>query len=218
MAELSDAKRRILDRLKRVETATVPELAAAFGLTDTAIRQHLEALELAGMAERAPSVPSGRGRPPVAWRLSAEANDLFPDRHADLTVELLSSIRTALGDEGLDKVIAARSVVQRSGYRQALPDPEVATVAERVRGLADIRSAEGYLAEVVEEDGGAILLVEHNCPIADAARTCRGLCQSELELFRAVLGDDVVVERTQHLLAGDLRCAYRVRQRATAPA
>jgi len=32
----------------------------------------------------------------------------------------------------------------------------------------------------------------------------------ELELFRTVLGDDVSVERSQHLLSGDLRCAYRL--------
>ena len=41
---MSDAKRRIVDRLKRVESATVPELAAGFDLTDTAVRQHLETL------------------------------------------------------------------------------------------------------------------------------------------------------------------------------
>jgi predicted ArsR family transcriptional regulator len=39
------------------------------------------------------------------------------------------------------------------------------------------------------------------------------LCTSELELFRAALGDDVEVERTQHLMAGDVRCAYRVSAR-----
>ena len=44
-ADLSGAKRRIIERLKRADTATAPELAAEFGLTDTAIRQHMEALE-----------------------------------------------------------------------------------------------------------------------------------------------------------------------------
>ena len=29
-------------------------------------------------------------------------------------------------------------------------------------------------------------------------------------MFREALGPDVVVERTQHLLAGDRRCAYRI--------
>ena len=74
-----------------------------------------------------------------------------------------------------------------------------------------MRTAEGYLAEAVPQGDGAVLLVEHHCPIADAARSCSGFCQGELELFRKVLGDDVVIERTQHLMAGDQRCAYRIR-------
>ncbi len=55
-----------------------------------------------------------------------------------------------------------------------------------------------------------VVLVEHHCPICTAAAACPDLCRSELDLFRDVLGDDVVVERTQHLLAGNRRCAYTV--------
>jgi predicted ArsR family transcriptional regulator len=218
MAEqLSDAKRRIVERLKRVESATAPELAAGFGLTDTAVRQHLEALEALGLVERAASEPAGRGRPPVAWRLTGLASSLFPDRHGDLTVELIGSIRTALGEEGLTKVIDTRAKGQEAAYRRALPEAGY-PLAERMRRLAEVRSAEGYLAESRPDGDGSVLLVEHHCPIAEAARACTGLCQSELELFQRVLGDDVVVERTQHLMAGDMRCAYRVRARSAEPA
>jgi predicted ArsR family transcriptional regulator len=211
VAELTDAKRRIVERLKRVESATAPELAAGFGLTDTAVRQHLEALELVGLVERSPSEPAGRGRPPVAWRLTPVATSLFPDRHAELTVELIASIRDALGDKGLSKVLTSRARAQEANYARLLPDPSAAPLEERVARLAEVRTAEGYLAEVVAGDDGSVVLVEHHCPIADAAHSCIGLCQSELELFRKVLGDDVTVERTQHLVAGDQRCAYRVR-------
>jgi predicted ArsR family transcriptional regulator len=58
-----------------------------------------------------------------------------------------------------------------------------------------------------------MVLVEHHCPICEAAGACPGLCRTELELFREALGDDVTVERTQHLLGGDTRCAYRVTKR-----
>jgi predicted ArsR family transcriptional regulator len=85
---------------------------------------------------------------------------------------------------------------------------------KRVNALAKQRSAEGYLAEVVRDKDGAVLLVEHHCPICTAASACQGLCRSELDLFRAALGDDVTVERTQHILSGDVRCAYRVTPRA----
>ncbi len=214
MAELTDAKRRILDRLKRADTLTAPEVAADFELTDTAVRQHLEALEQAGLVERTSAPPQGRGRPPVHWKLTPLANDLFPDRHADLTVELIAAIRESVGDEGLDDIVARRSARQVTAYRKVLPDPERTSVKVRVRRLAELRSAEGYLAEAVP-DGQDMLLLEHHCPICDAASVCQGFCRAELDLFRQTLGDDVEVTRAQHLLSGDLRCAYRVSPRAT---
>lgn len=210
MPALSDAKRRLVERLKRVGTATVPELSELFGLTDTAVRQHLEALEANGLVERTATRGTGRGRPPVGWRLTALADDLFPDRHGDLTVDLLAGIREALGDEAVDRVIDARLAAQERTYRALVPSD--AAVPVRVRALAELRTAEGYLAEVLD-DGDALVLVEHHCPVCDAARSCQGLCRSELELFQRVLGDDVSVTRASHLLSGDQRCSYRVSAR-----
>ena len=83
------------------------------------------------------------------------------------------------------------------------------SVAVRVRGLAEVRTAEGYMAEA-RPDGDDMLLVEHHCPVCEAASSCQGLCAGELALFRSVLGDDVTVERESHILRGDGRCAYRV--------
>ncbi|MFZ4718531.1 MAG: helix-turn-helix transcriptional regulator [Ilumatobacteraceae bacterium] len=206
--DLSGAKRRIIERLKRVDTATAPELAAEFGLTDTAIRQHLEALETAALVERSVGASSGRGRPPTHWRLTPSAGVLFADRHADLTVELLASIRAALGDEALDKVVRTRAERQLANYQGALES--AVTVAEKVERLATLRSAEGYLAEALSVDGH-LELVEHHCPIQTAADSCGGLCSAELDLFRKALGPDVQVDRHQHLLDGGQRCAYRIK-------
>jgi predicted ArsR family transcriptional regulator len=138
------------------------------------------------------------------------ATELFPDRHADLTVELLASVRRALGEDGLDRVIDERSRAQLARYKAAMPDR--GSLRTQVEALARARTAEGYLAEVVDAPDGGLVLVEHHCPVCDAATSCQGLCRSELELFRDLLGDGVTVERTQHLLSGDQRCAYLVRQ------
>ncbi len=213
VSELSSAKRRIIERLKRADTATAPALAAEFGLTDTAIRQHLEALENAELVERVitPSIIAttggGRGRPPVHWRLAASASSLFADRHSDLTVELIVSIRDALGEDALEAVVRTRADRQLATYRVAIDDS--ASVSDRVRRIAELRSAEGYLAEAVESDGH-MTLVEHHCPIRDAADSCAGLCSAELNLFQKALGPDVTVAREQHLLDGGQRCAYRI--------
>ena len=64
MAELSDTKRRIIERLKRVESATATDLAAEFGLTDTALRQHLDASKKSAWSRaRSPSRQVADGRP-----------------------------------------------------------------------------------------------------------------------------------------------------------
>jgi predicted ArsR family transcriptional regulator len=212
VAEHSDTKRRIVERLKRVESATATDLAGEFGLTDTALRQHLDALEDAGMVTRSIAEPTGRGRPPVHWQLAPAATESFPDRHGDLTVELISSLRSTLGEPALERVIAERSNRQTAAYSLALSN--AGDLSDRLQRLADLRSEEGYLAEV-QRDGDDFMLIEHHCPIGEAAGACRGLCTAELDVFQRVLGDNVVVTRTQHLLAGDRRCSYRVEAAAS---
>jgi predicted ArsR family transcriptional regulator len=208
MADLSDAKRRIIEALKRSDSATAHELATQFSTTTTAVRQHLDALEQAGLVQRFEGPIHGRGRPAITWRTTPLTAELFPDRHGELTVDLLNSIRRSLGEEALDRVIDQRTAEQLATYRAVLPD-EAAPVAVRVRALADRRTAEGYLAEVVA-DAEDVILIEHHCPICTAATACQGLCRSELEVFRATLGPDVTITREQHLLSGDTRCAYRI--------
>ena len=214
---LGDTKRRILARMKRSDTVTTPELARHLELTEVAVRQHLDALGSYGLVERVGQRPSGPGRPAVRWRLTDTAGGLFPDRHGELAVTLLDSIAAAVGPEGLERVLRERTDEQVRSYRAALPRPGEAPLAERVAALAERRTAEGYLAEVHTENGdgasGAFLLVENHCPICDAATSCAGLCRSELDLFRETLGTDVDVQRVQHVLDGDRRCAYRIRPR-----
>ncbi|MEL6180470.1 MAG: MarR family transcriptional regulator, partial [Myxococcota bacterium] len=76
----------------------------------------------------------------------------------------------------------------------------------------------GYMASVERDADGALLLIEDHCPICVAARGCQGLCASEQEVFQAVMGSEVDVHRTDHILAGARRCAYRVVPRARAAA
>ena len=210
LTDLSGAKRRILERLKRADTATAPEIAAEFGLTDTAVRQHLEVLEAAQLVRRTIGPSAGRGRPPVRWQVTERVDALFADRHADLTVDLIAAIRTTLGDDALRQVVRARADRQLATYRAALDAAH--DTAERVELLAQLRSREGYLAEAIaaSTDEPSMSLVEHHCPIRSAADECDGLCDAELHLFRSALGDTVQVEREQHVLMGDHRCAYRI--------
>ena len=173
--------------------------------------RRLAELEGRGLVEQRPLPASGRGRPPSSWSLTSLAIELFPDRHGDLTVELISAVRGAVGEDGLDAVLAERDRAQLATLTEAMGDRT--DLRERTDVLATYRTRQGYMAEVVD-DGDELLLIEHHCPVCAAAESCEGLCRNELELFRDALGPAAEVERTQHLLSGDDRCVYRIRTRS----
>lgn len=207
---ISSARRRVLDTLKRAGGATAGDLAARLDLTDVAVRQHLLALEEGGLVESQTQPPQGRGRPSVLWRVADGASSVFPDAHAELTVGLIEAIRETVGEPGLLRIVEVRARDQANLYRSQLPSAG-SSLRARVEALARQRTEEGYMAEVVR-DGRGWLLIEHHCPICEAAASCTGLCSAELDVFRRVLGEDVEIERTEHLLSNGDRCVYRIRK------
>lgn len=211
---LSVGRRRILDRLKLGGPATPAELASELGLTPAAVRQHLDGLadeDLVAVTDEHTGTP---GRPAGRWRLTRRAHGLFPDRHGELTASLVQAIKSVAGDEVLDQVIELRTREQQRDYETAVSGAGD-SLRSRAEALARMRTLEGYMAEVTgtgdsSSDREAVLLIEHHCPICEAAESCAGFCRAELGVFRAVLGEDVTVERTEHLLAGAARCAYKI--------
>ena len=197
---------RILFELKTRGPQTAAGIGARLDMTPAGARQHLLKLEAAGLVESGDE-REGRGRPRKYWRLMAPGHARFPDRHADLTLDLLRSMHEVFGERGLETLIAHRERAGIADYRKAVGTE--GSLRQRLTALARIRSREGYMASVVKDAGG-FLLIENHCPICAAAAACQGLCRSELAVFRAVLGSDVVVDRVDHILAGARRCAYRV--------
>ncbi len=196
----------VLVFLKRRDEATTIEIAQHLGVTVQAARERLGRLAargVLGFEDRR----AGVGRPQRQWRLAEASAAQFPDRHGQLAVELVEAIHEELGEAALDRVIDRRSMRQLAAYRRALA-PE-RTLEAKLTALARLRSEEGYMARA-ERCGDAFVLIEDHCPICAVARTCQGFCRSELEIFRLVLGSACRVERTDHLIAGARRCAYRV--------
>ena len=199
-------RNKILDMLKREGPSDAGPLADKLGITAMAVRQHLYDLAADGLVDSSDR-PRGVGRPLKIWSLTGAADRFFPSGYAELTADLIGSMRQAFGEEGLDKIVATRLSSQTQAYRSRLAGCR--TLRDKLGELAVLRTEEGYMAKVEEEDGNYLFL-ENHCPICAAARLCTGLCTSELQLFRSVLGADVTVERSEHILSGARRCAYRI--------
>lgn len=182
-------------------------LADQLDISPMAVRQHLYTLRdenLVTFSEQ----PRPLGRPAKLWQLTSAADSFFPDAHAELTVGLIESMQEAFGAAGMEKLLSVRTRQQIQNYRARVPSD--ATLRRRLNALARVRTEEGYMAEVKPERDGSWLFIENHCPICTAATACTGLCASELEVFGAVLGEGVQVQRTEHIVEGARRCVYLV--------
>lgn len=209
--ETDKTSERLLQLLKTRGAQTVSSTSESLGLSPMASRQQLENLVGRGLAQHYDE-RAGVGRPTRHWHLSDAGHARFPDRHGELTVRLIDDVRQLFGQSGLEQLIATREQHSLALYREQLAKSEPDAYSQ-LQALARQRSAEGYMAEVHAQDDGSWLLVENHCPICAAARSCQNFCRSELAIFRELLGPEVTVERTDHILAGARRCAYRVERR-----
>jgi predicted ArsR family transcriptional regulator len=207
MAGSGHTRRAIARLLKTEGPMDSAQLSRRLKLTPMGVRQHLYALQrekLVAAEER----PVPLGRPAKYWSLTREADRLFPDAYAELSVALIGALSDNFGAEGVKRVIDSRAAKQQAEYMRrtgSLP-----TCEARLRELARIRTEEGYMAEVKPDGKEGFLFIENHCPICAAASACQGFCASELDVFRSVMGTGVTIERSEHILGGDRRCVYRV--------
>ncbi|GGI45775.1 transcriptional regulator [Paenibacillus marchantiophytorum] len=202
-------RRGIIDLLKQQGGMDVMALSSEFMLSGMAIRQHLNALKEEGFVTHEEEVRP-MGRPTKLWRLTPEANRFFPSGYSELSVSLINSMKEAFGNEGLDKLLAVRDKNMQEQYLQHLGN--ASGVKEKLEELANIRTNEGYMAEIKDQGDGSFLFIEKHCPICEAAAVCTGLCKNELNLFQSILGSNVLIERVEHILAGGRNCVYRVKE------
>jgi predicted ArsR family transcriptional regulator len=208
----SALRREILVALRRDGPATPDQLARAIGASRTGVLQQLRALEATGFVSRQ-TVRHGVGRPRHLYDITADAQELFPSNYDGLAAGLLAAIGVVGGAALVEQVFIARRRQIGTRIRRELDDrlPSDAPLVERVRGLAVLQDELGYLADAVVDPDGSIRLREHNCAILDVARHERAACDAELDLFREVLGVEVV--RESHIASGDRCCSYRISQR-----
>src|SRR6266480_7722016 len=133
----------ILFQLKSLGEAQAETLARRLQVSVQAVRQRLERLLAEGLVafcDRA----QRRGRPRRLWSLAPSAASLFPDTHAQLTVDLIGTIRRELGETALARLLERRRQQITTAYQKRLGrEPDI---AKKLAALADMRSAEGYMA------------------------------------------------------------------------
>src|SRR5216684_201425 len=101
-------RRAIVRLLKQEGALDSAALARRLRLTPMAVRQHLYDLQreklVTAEARRVPL-----GRPAKHWQLTRQADRLFPDAYAELTLALIDALGDAFGEAGFQRVLQSRS-------------------------------------------------------------------------------------------------------------
>ncbi len=200
-------RKAIMDILKTEGAQDSQALARRLGVTAMAVRQHLYAMQdekLIGYTE----VPRPKGRPAKFWELTPAANKFFPDGNSELLVDMIGLIDDVLGQDALSNLVMQRSQNQFADYQKQVAIHE--SLEGKLDALAQIRTEEGYMAEIQPQADGTFWLIENHCPICAAAQVCQKFCFAEQALFQKLLGPEIKIQRLEYMLEGERRCLYEI--------
>ncbi len=196
--------------------STVAELAGRLGLTQAAVRRHLDALVADDVVEAREQRVYGartRGRPAKVFALTDCGRDAFDQSYDKLAADAL---RWIAEQEGGQKAVAAfaraRIAAQAGAYRKAI---EGVSPDKRAEALAKALSQDGYAATArsapLPHKGEQ--LCQHHCPVAHVAEQFPQLCEAETEIFAELLGTHV--QRLATIAHGDGVCTTFIPQIST---
>lgn len=202
---LGESQRSLLVELKRRGEATLAEVAGSVELASETVREHLNALTARGLVQRVGRRRDGPGRPRIVYGLSDRGEALFPHREGALLGELASHLVESGREDVLEDFFEWRIGQQRDSAERRLRGREG---LERVREVARILSEQGFMAEVEEDEGGALLLRLCHCPLKELVEASRLPCRAEVEFVEELLGESLV--RETWIPEGDHSCTYRL--------
>ena len=197
---------QILEHLQRNPSATIKDLEILLGVTTTAVRQHLNALQASGYLDRREE-RSGVGRPHYIYVATDAARELFACRCDVLALTMLQEMYGMVGAEQMGALLKRVGVRLAEGYAENVTSPGL---QHRIEELAAALAGQGVLTDVSTVDGNAIALKMYNCPYHDLAIAHREICEMDQQMLEQVLGADVSLDDC--IMDGDGSCSFVITQ------
>jgi predicted ArsR family transcriptional regulator len=198
----SDATRARLLALLREGSWTVDDLAARLGVTDNAVRFHLDALELEGTVLKEGARRMGVvGKPATLYSLSRAGEEAFSRAYGPVLIACLEELREKTSGPQL------MAFLKRVGKRLAQGiDQTMGPLSARVNSASDVLNALGGLTSV-EKSGGNYRIVGRACPLSRAVEADHCVCAAVTSLVAEVVGAEVK-ERCDR--SGRPKCCFEI--------
>jgi len=195
---------QILEYLQRHGSATIKNLEEVLGVTTTAVRQHLTALQVESYIERR-RVLAGVGRPHHAYFLTEKSREVFACNCDDLALTLLEEVFALEGKERTTMLLARVGGRLADRYAQSVRST---VLQERVEELAEVLYQRGVLTDVKTQDDNTIVLKAYNCPYHELAQEHREICDMDEGMMSKVLGSEVNLSSC--IMDGHTGCSFVV--------
>jgi DeoR family suf operon transcriptional repressor len=204
----TSTKEEILDLLKRHKKLTVADLAKHLGITEMAVRRHLNTLERDYIVETA-IVRQAMGRPTHVYSLTVTGEEMFPRNYAKLSIDFLHDIEDLSGKTVVNELFNRRKERMKESYQDVL---EGKTFEEKISTLAKIQNNNGYMVEWEKDTDGSYIFKEYNCPISQIAKEYPVACECEQELFKELLNTEEI-ECEACMATEDVpHCYYKIKE------
>jgi predicted ArsR family transcriptional regulator len=197
-------REKIIMLLKKHGPMPIEELSKELNITSMGIRQHLLSLERRGLIDYVTN-KKGIGRPAFLYKLTQNADSLFPKAYHTFIIDTLKDIETNEGREKVDELFKWRRMRLIKDTRDLLSDKK--DLDEKVEGLKDMLESKGYIVEL-DENENSYILKEFNCPIFQVASVYNEACKHELQFYKEVLGKEV--KRQECMTDGNISCTYNI--------
>jgi len=181
----------VLNLLKRApDGLAVKVLAERLGMSYMGVKQICLALEHQAYLDTFRR-HRGVGRPELLYRLTAKAQDLFPQADNALALSLLQQARTLYGAGAPEKILYLHFQEKAQHYAARLPE---GSAIQRAGELARLREKEGHLAECVTEP--SLRVIERHHPMQALFQALPQAAEMERAMFQKLLGTPVRREQT----------------------
>jgi predicted ArsR family transcriptional regulator len=167
----------------------------------------LKELELLNLVE-ALSQKQARGRPQLYYRLTKNAQSLFPTLDGKLLYELIGFLGKSKKQNILLEFFRGFWKQRLSNFEKLLTDEDKKDLNCRIQALGQLLKSEGFMPKIEKTNDHKVVVRECNCPFPQAVRATKIPCRLEAEFMALALGRPVV--RTSYIPEGDSSCSYEV--------
>ena len=158
LASTISGTRRTLLEFLLISDANAVTLARQLGIHISAIRNHLDVLEAAGLVSSRHE-HAKRGRPKRTYFLTDSAQTLFPQQSARVFSLLLQAVATSLGVKTSTSLI--RQLVT-SLWEQILPEKPSGTLKDRLSRVVHALDTFGFYASLEQIDGQFVIVLRND--------------------------------------------------------